>query len=373
MATMLYVLGSALAVGAVVMPMILVGTVVRGLAGGMLAGFGLSILGGLFEDKERTRVYGLFAIMWLLPSVIGPVVNAAFTIAFGWRAALVWPAILVLIGRVLIGKQIGLVPWKRSTATRPSLTWATALLGGLVLATLATVPKGRVGIALLASGCLLSIVASMRILRIQIGRERARFGKVVLLHLLCLCYFGGAGIISLAAITGLGHGIVAGTIAVGAGLLAWSLTGFKPELADRWLWKPEVVGLVLVTLGLVIALLTQTTIGGTTALVALIGGWFVAGVGMGIAYPRYSASAMDELPSDRVFPVATAVAFSETSATAVASFVGGGTYSLTRSLALSPTIALSWSFALLIIFGILSMALYRRLWHVRIESDVDHC
>ncbi|GLY70650.1 MFS transporter [Amycolatopsis taiwanensis] len=361
-ATTLYVLGSALSVAAVVMPMVLIGTIVRGIAGGMLAGFGLSILGGLFEDRERTRVYGLFAMMWMLPSIVGPAVNAAVTIAWGWRAALAWPAILVIVGRVLIAKQLKLVPWKRSTARRPSPTWAITLLGGLVLATLSPMPNGTAGIVLLAVGCLLASTASLRILRGQVGPERARLGKVMLLYLLCLCYFGGAGVVSLAAITGLGHGIVAGTIAVGAGLLAWSLTGFKPELADRWLPKPQVAGLVLVTLGLFAALLTQTAVGGTPALVVLISGWFVAGAGMGIAYPRFSASAMDDLPSDRILPVATAIAFSETAATAIAGFIGGGTYSLARSLALSPTSALSWAFSLLAVFGVTSIVLYRQLW-----------
>ncbi|QTR04097.1 hypothetical protein J7S33_03665 [Saccharothrix algeriensis] len=359
-ATGLFVLGSVLAVAAVGMPMILIGTVVRGVAGGMLAGFGLSILGGLFQDEERTRVYGLFAIMWLLPSMVGPAINAVVTLAWGWRAALAWPALLVVVGRVLIGKQIDLVPWQRSTAARPSLVWVAALLGGLLLATSATLPGGAAGIGLLAAGCAVAVVASLRILRAQVGPERARLGKVVLLHLLCLCYFGGAGIISLAAITGLGHDIVAGTVAVGAGLAAWSITGFKPELAERWLPRPQVVGLALVTLGLLAALATQTALGGTVALVVLIGGWFAAGLGMGVAYPRFSATAMDDLPADRVLPVATAVAFSETSATAIAGFVGGGTYSVGRSLALSPTTALSWAFALLVGFGAASVALHRR-------------
>nr|WP_236796105.1 MFS transporter [Amycolatopsis sp. GM8] len=281
MATALFIVGSVLAVAAVTMPMILIGTIVRGIAGGMLAGFGLSILGGLFDDNERTSVYGLFAMMWLLPSLVGPVVNAAVTIAWGWRAALAWPAVLVVIGRILIGQKINLVPWKTSTAARPSLTWVTALLGGLVLATFAALPKGNTGIILLVTGCVLATTASLRILRLQVGPERARLGKIVLLFLLCLCYFGGAGIVSLAMIAGLGHGIVAGTMAVGAGLLAWSLTGFKPELADRWLPKPQFVGLILVTTGLLAAVFTQTFIGGTTALVILIAGWFVSGVGMG--------------------------------------------------------------------------------------------
>jgi hypothetical protein len=81
---------------------------------------------------------------------------------------------------------------------------------------------------------------------------------------------------------------------------------------------------------------------------------------MGVAYPRFSATAMDDLPSERVLPVATALAFAETSATAIAGFVGGGTYSLARSVELSPTSALGWAFALLATFGVASIALHDR-------------
>jgi len=81
-ATVLYVIGTALSVGATAMAMILVGTMVRGIAGGMLAGFGLAALGGLFDDDVRVRVYGLFGLVWLLPSLVGPAVKAAITVAF---------------------------------------------------------------------------------------------------------------------------------------------------------------------------------------------------------------------------------------------------------------------------------------------------
>jgi MFS family permease len=88
LATAGFVVGVALTVGAVSMVMVLAGTIIRGLAGGFLAGFGLTALGALYGDDLRPRVVGLFAVMWLLPSLIGPVANSAITIAFGWRSAM---------------------------------------------------------------------------------------------------------------------------------------------------------------------------------------------------------------------------------------------------------------------------------------------
>ena len=213
---------------------IVIGTVVRGAASGMLGGLALCALGGLFHGEARTRVYGMYAMVWLLPSVAGPAVNAALTVAFGWRAALACPAAFVLAGRLLVWRDIGMIPWKRSTAARPSPSWTLCLLSGLVLASTATAARAY-GSLLLAAGCVLATAGSVRILRLQIGADRDRLLRTIVLFGLSLAFFGGDGIVSLAAIAGLGHGIVAGSAAVGAGLTGWSLTGLKPAIFDKLL------------------------------------------------------------------------------------------------------------------------------------------
>ena len=76
-ATLLYVAGVALAATAPAMGWLLAGSVLRGLAGGLLAAFGLTAVGGLYEDALRPRVLSLFALIWLLPSLLGPPLNGA--------------------------------------------------------------------------------------------------------------------------------------------------------------------------------------------------------------------------------------------------------------------------------------------------------
>ncbi|MCB0893286.1 MAG: MFS transporter, partial [Propionibacteriaceae bacterium] len=111
-ATALYVVGAALAVFAPTMGWVLAGTVVRGIAAGLLAGFGVGAIGALFDEHERPRVFGLYALIWLLPSVLGPPLNAVITDWVGWRWAIGWPAVLVVIGRTLIGLTVGALPWR---------------------------------------------------------------------------------------------------------------------------------------------------------------------------------------------------------------------------------------------------------------------
>lgn len=93
----------------------------------------------------------------------------------------------------------------------------------------------------------------------------------------------------------------------------------------------------------------------------LVVGWFVAGLGMGLAYARISSSAMNDLPPDRIFPVATAVDFAELSGAAVGAFVGGGTYALIRSVGASAPTGLGWSFGLLTAVAIAALLLSGRL------------
>lgn len=360
-ATGLFVVGTALSVGATAMVMLLAGSLVRGVAAGMLAGFGLSALGGLFEGEARVRVYGLFAVVWLLPSVVGPVANAALTVAFGWRAALAWPAVLVVLGRVLISRDLNLVPWQRSTAPRPSSTWTVTLLAGLLLAGLATRTHGVVGIAMLAGGCSVAAAATLQILRVQLAAEPARLGRTVLLFLLCLAFFGGTGIASLAVVSGFGFGVVAAAAVVGVAVLGWSVTGLVSQRVTRAVPVPQVLGMSLVAAGQLAALVTQIALAGAAALALLVVGFVVTGIGMGLAYPRISSSAMDNLPPEHLFPVATAVEFAELSGTAIGAFVGGGTYSLARSFQLAPTTALTWSFALLAALASVGAVLARTL------------
>lgn len=359
-ATLIYMVGAVMCVTAPAMIVITLGVVVRGLAGGLLAGFGLATLGGLFEGEARVRVYGLFALVWLLPSLAGPVVNAVVAVAGGWRAAFAWPAALVLVGRVLIGRDIDIVPWSRSRAVRPSPLRIAVLLAGLLIAGLAGAVGGPVGIGLLLVGCATAAAATIVLLRQQIGPERARLARAIQLFLLSLAFFGGGGIESLAAIDGLGYGVVAGSVAVGAGLVGWSLTGLRPDLLNRWTDVPERWGMGLVGIGLAAGLTAVLAPSPSTALGVLVGGWLLGGIGMGFAYARISSTAVANLESERLFPVATAVEFAETSGTAFAALVGGGTYSVARSLSLDSRASLAWGFALLLAVAVTALVVAMR-------------
>lgn len=325
-ATALYMAGVALAATAPAMPFLLAGSAVRGLAAGLLAALGMSAIGGLFEDALRPRVIGLFAIVWLLPSLAGPALNAAIAVAAGWRWAMAWPALVVVVARVLVGRYADLIP--AATERRP-VAVGTALLavGGLLVASVAS-GSGRWGVPVLVVALAAACTAGARLLTGAAADSRVRARVLLCFAALGMAFFGGDGLVPLSVVAGLHHGVVASAVAVGSGLVCWSLTGLRPQPPGR---RPDAgtVGIALLTGALAVEALVQFGVLSPAAeLPVVVAAWAVGGLGMGLAYGRLSAQAFDDLAPTAVPLVAAAVAFAETASAVVGSLLGGGVYSL---------------------------------------------
>jgi MFS family permease len=337
---------------------LLAGGVLRGMAGGLLAAFGLSAIGGLFEDDVRPRVLALFTLVWLLPSLAGPAANAAITVWLGWRWAMAWPVLVVLAARLLMSRDTGLIP-APSEQRETSVGAGLLVAAGLALASAATTSGGW-GVPLLAVGLLLAVGAGVRVLVRATADSRQRTTVVLAFACLVAAFFGGDGLIPLAVVEGLGRGVVASAIALGAGLVAWSVTGLLPAKAGRRP-DPVVVGPVLVVAALLAEALAQSgLLGPTTALVVVVAAWGVAGFGIGIAYVQMSAQAFDSLAPERVAAVAGAVAFAETASVVVGSLLGAGSYSLATGLHVGAGTGISVGFLLVAAVGVLGVVLAAR-------------
>jgi MFS family permease len=357
-ATVLYVLGVALAATAPAMGWLLAGSALRGLAGGLLVAFGLSAVGGLFDDDLRPRVLALFTLVWLLPSLAGPGVNAAVAVWAGWRWAMAWPAVVVVVARLLVGRDADLVPVPTG---RRSMAPGTGLLvvAGLVLASFATAAGGW-GVPLLVAGVLLAGGAGVRVLHRATGADRPRTWRLIAFSGLGMAFFSGDGLIPLAVVEGLGRGVVASAVAIGAGLVAWSLTGLRAWPAGRRP-DPAVLGLTVLAVALLAEAVTQTgLLAAGPALGVVVGAWALGGLGIGIAYPQLSSRAFDDLTPEHVAPVATAVAFAETTALVIGSLLGAGVYSLGTGAGAPERLAIGTGFALAALIAVGAWLAVRR-------------
>lgn len=249
-----------------------------------------------------------------------------------------------------MGRDTGLLP--RPTGRREtSLASALLVVAGLALASLGTT-RGAWGVPLLVVGVGSAGIAGVRVLsRATAGCPRR---TVVLLAFagLVTAFFGGDGLIPLAVVEGLGRGVVASAVGVGAGLVAWSLTGLRPARGDRRP-DPGTTGTALVCAGLVAEAVAQTGwLPPDPALALAVTAWAVTGFGMGLAYGRLSAQVFDDLPSGQVAAVAGAVAFAETAAVVVGSLLGAGVYSLATGLGTSAAPGIGSGFLLVAAVGL---------------------
>ncbi len=353
LATGVFLAGVVLSAVAPTMVWVLMGSVLRGLAAGLLAAFGLTAIGGLYSDAVRPRVLALFALIWLLPSFVGPALNAVIALSWGWRWTMAWPAVLILAARLVVARDAAIIPW-RSSGARIDVVGGGLVVAGLVAATIASgTPASWWSVSVLIIGSGVAGLAAVRTLRV-LGHGR-RMRLLVVFTGVNLAFFGGAGLITVAVIEGMGHGVVAGSIAFGAGLVAWSLTGLRHTTVAGAVG----LGLGLVTVGLAAeAVLLTGAFGRWPTLVSTVVAFGVVGLGMGLAYPRLSSGAFDEAPPELVGSLATAVAFAEIAGTALGSVLGGGLYSMADSAGAGPAAAIGIGFGVAAAVGAATWAVW---------------
>lgn len=152
-ALLFFALGSTVCTLAPAMPQLLVGRVVQGLAGGVLAGLGYAVISAALPVRLWTRASAVVSAMWGLGTLIGPAAGGLFAQIGWWRGGF---ALLGLAAIVMSAMVPMALPARRPADARSSGTripvWSLLLLGGAALAvSAADVPHdGRIIAALLA-------------------------------------------------------------------------------------------------------------------------------------------------------------------------------------------------------------------------------
>lgn len=351
-ATVLYVAGAATAVVAPTMAWLLAGTAVRGIAAGLFGGFGMSAIGSLYDERERPRVFGLFALVWLIPSVLGPALNAMITQWLDWRWAVGWPAVVVVVARILMGTRISIVPWRRSTGSAVGIGVGLTVAAALAVGAWGSSTPGPLGLAALGLGI---AVGAAAIVAFLVRSAPAAARTLTAFALLCATYFGSAELLSLGIVEGLGSSVLVAALAVTGGLVAWSLVGLRPRPGarpDRAVAGPA----LLVAATAVVA--AGILLGGAPGIVLVIAGAVIGGAGMGAAYPLLSSEPFES--GAPATTVGTLIAFAETAATAWSALVAGGAYSALHVAGWPTASALAFSYGSLVLLAVTTVIVAAR-------------
>lgn len=297
--TAVLIIGVALSAGAPSMEVLIAGLALRGVAAGLLGGLGMGVLSEVFPDaKERERAFGLYALMWVAPALAGPAVNGILLVTVGWRASMVWPAVLILIARVLMSRYLRVVGWQRPPVpAKVRAPWAfLSIAVGLLAAQFGIASDTPLGVAVgVAALALVLALPFRRALRLTVpGERRAQAGGWVL-ALVCGSYFGINALVPLLSATFLDASGVIGTVLVSIGPLAWavfSAGGLGARLSSRASYRIAALafplaagGVALFAVGLAgSAFAGAMGLGVVTALI---------GMAMGVVYPKVMTLTFD--------------------------------------------------------------------------------
>lgn len=300
-ATVVFLGGVALTVTAPTMAVLIVGLAVRGLAAGLLAGLGIGVLSTVYtEAAERERAFGLFALMWVVPSLVGPAVTSVALVLADWRVALAWPAVVLLIGRVLVSRALRALDIGRAEApaTVRGVGWfagvALGLGAALILLGLDALPP--VGTAVIVTGLVVALAFPRALTAVVPQNRRLRAGAVAF-ALVCASYFGITAVLPLVAAVAVDPSGVVGAVLVAVAPLGWALVsagGVGARLSTRGAYRVSALAFPIAALASALAV-TVVEPGGRFPAIATLGvASLAAGVAMGLVYPKVLAEAFTD-------------------------------------------------------------------------------
>lgn len=304
-----FALGLLVAGTAGTMWAVVAGRLVQGLGGGAMTVALYVVVARVYPAVLHPKIFAAFSAAWVIPSLVGPFAAGLVAQLASWHwvflgvVVLVLPALAMLLPAlrgVRSGNANGNADGNGSgggTASAPAgppVPWAPARLAWAALAALAVLGLNLssglpVAGPLLAGAAVVIALLAVRPL-VPRGTLTARRGlpSVILIRgLVAAGFFGAEVYLPYLLVERYAFSPTFAGLTLTGGALAWAAaSGVQSRLGGR-MGSPVAVRIGSVMVLLAIALALATTALGWPAAVA-IGGWVLAGGGMGLMYPRLS-------------------------------------------------------------------------------------
>jgi MFS family permease len=303
----LFGLGSLIAAASPGIGVFLAGRAVQGFGGGLLAGLGYALIQRSLPERLWAKGAALVSAMWGVGNLVGPSAGGVFGQFGVWRPAF---GLLVALAAVLMVVVVRVMPRTERSASNSAvpgislvlLTSAVAMvsIASIVPAGLATAVVLLVGLGLGAGFVLHERTAKAAVLpRVTFARGKSL--KWVYLTVGILAF--GIGTEAFIPLFGQELGGLSPLLAgfLGAALsLGWSLSQTAGASTDR----PAVVrrlivgGPALLALGLAAYAVLQQSAPSALVVVLWFLTLFVAGAGIGIAFPHLAVAAFSSVEDE---------------------------------------------------------------------------
>jgi MFS family permease len=354
-----FVAGLLIAGFAHTMAMLLVGRLVQGLGAGLLSPALYVIVGRLYPERLRPKVFASFSAGWVVPALIGPAISGLIVEHFGWRWVFLGVPLLALPAALgLRGALRSLArPPGHAAGRRGQMLYAVGASAGACLLFLAGQEHGWHALLFLtvALGALLS--CGRRLL--PPGTLRAARGLpavIGLRGLVASAFFGAEAFLPLAFSRQHGLSPVWSGLAISVGAVGWfSGSWYQGHLAKISRQALLNRGTALMAIGTIIAGLA--TFAATPVPVAVLG-WLTTGLGIGMVYGTVSALALSMSAPHEQGTNASALQLCESLAVAATLAIGGSLFA--ALLNFSQTMAFGANFAITVVLAWLATIVARR-------------
>jgi MFS family permease len=344
--------GLLLAGGAGSMGAVVAGRIVQGLGGGML-GVALYVgMGQVVPPALHPRLFALLAAAWVLPGLLGPPIAAALVAAFGWRAVFLVAAAAVPLAALLLLPALARLPRPARApghADTPPERIAWAAVGALGALLLHGAGRGGGWVQALPA-LLLGLFAAGAAARHLLPRgsllAAPGLPAVIALRGLLAAAFATAEVfIPLYLTRDAGWSLAQAGLALSTGAVLWSGgSAVQARLRrERQRRRGLQFGFVLVAAGLLLVAL-PLLLGRAAWLV--VGGWAVAGFGIGLAYPMLSVLTLQLSPPAEQGRHASALQLSDALCSSAALAVAGALFAAAGAHGFLGVLVLSGALAL---------------------------
>jgi MFS family permease len=312
----------------------------------------------------------LLSSAWVLPSLLGPAVAGQVAEHASWRWVFVGILPPVLIGAGMLLPSLARLgttetaPAERRAPRASGIDASSAPAGSRVLPALglaagvslllfaATLDLLLAAVALATVGLALALATLQRLLpRGTLSASAGLPAAVGMRGLLAGGFFGAEALIPLGLATDRGVPPSLVGLSLTAGALAWvagSWVQDRAEAASAGAASQRALraaGGLLLVLGGVGAAATVIVLP-SIPLELVVAAWAAAGLGMGLAYPAATLTALGSAASGEEGAAAASLQIAETIGTAVGTGAAGALYGLASQLDRAASDGLTWGFAL---------------------------
>ncbi|PPV05092.1 MFS transporter [Xanthomonas bromi] len=323
-----FVVGLLVAGLAPSMPLLIAGRLLQGLGAGAYSVALYVIVGRLYSEVLRPRVFAAFSAGWVVPSLIGPGISGLIVQHVGWRWVFLSVPLLAIPAGVMLWPVLRGRTWAGEIADVPtaSLGWSVgAALGVLGVYLGGQLDGMRVPAAMLPA-LLLTAYCAWHLLPAGTLRLACGLPSVIALRgIAAAAFFGFEAFLPLLLSRERGLSPLLAGVTLSVGALGW-FSGSWYQGHSRAGWsRPRLLktGALLMLLGIAIS---AGAVRPAIPVPLAIAGWALTGLGMGLLYPSLSVVMLSLSPPAQQGANSSALQLSEAIAVAAMLALAGAVF-----------------------------------------------